>query len=148
MTNWLFNIFRGARAETHDERVNRISHLVHRVVPELGDIMEDSPLVIFPVSKLPLPREDMKIALQLAWGSTQDPKLREFVAIAYQQLAQFRDDVKEPIDPTLPDDATPYEVRQILDPYLAISTKVQVESAKLIAEFREFERLSLSRAAR
>ena len=48
-----------------------------------------------------MPKDEMKIALQLAWGMTTDKRLRGFVEAGYMHLANFRDDVDSPIDPQL-----------------------------------------------
>lgn len=146
MLTWLKSVLGGTKKETHDAKVARIRALIGNVVPAYGEIMEKHPLVIFPTSKLPLPKEDMKIALQLAWTMTNDEKLQTFVSIAYGHLSQFRDDVQIPIDPTLPLDATPYETNQILAPFLAVAKKMEAERDELMAEFDEFRRLSLARA--
>jgi len=57
-------------------------------------IIETSPLVIFPTSQLPLPKDEMKIALKLAWMTYEDTRLKNFVMQAYSYLADFRDDVR------------------------------------------------------
>ncbi len=101
--------------------------------------MEKWPLVIFPVSRLPLSKEEMKTALRLAWRIRKEPNLREFVELAYAHICQFRDDITAPIDPTLTKDATPQEAISILDPFLAIADKVEAERAELEAEFREYK---------
>jgi hypothetical protein len=137
-------LLRGTRAEGYDEKVDRIRGMIGDVVPALGKIMEHSPLVIFPVSELPLPKDEMKIALQLAWGMTTDEQLKCFVAVAYLQLAHFRDDITRPIDPTLAMGLTPTETIELLAPYLAISDAIVAESNELLREFGEFERLSLA----
>jgi hypothetical protein len=66
MLDRLKNAFRPSKQETHDERISRITELIPKVLPPLGDIMESSPLIIFPLSKLPLPKDDMQLALKVA----------------------------------------------------------------------------------
>jgi hypothetical protein len=117
----------------------KIETIVSTVVPAYGGIIEKWPLVIFPASHLPLPKEEMKTALRLAWRIRKEPNLREFVEFAYLHLCQFRDDVTAPIDPTLTKDATPQETISILDPFLAIADKVETERAQLQAEFQEYK---------
>jgi hypothetical protein len=66
MFAWLKALSRGPKTETQDEMTHRIRGLINEVVPAFGQIMEQSPLVIFPTSKLPLSKDEMKIGLQLA----------------------------------------------------------------------------------
>jgi hypothetical protein len=81
----------------------------------------------------------MKTALRLAWRIRKEPKLREFVELAYAHLCQFRDDITAQIDPTLAKDVTPQEAISALDPFLAVAYKVEVERAQLEAEFRQYK---------
>ncbi|MEA2829402.1 MAG: hypothetical protein QOF22_150 [Bradyrhizobium sp.] len=148
MLSWFKKTFAGRKNETHDEMTNRVRPLISQVVPDYGEIMEKWPLVIFPTSKLPLPKQEMKVALQLAWYQTNNPQLRGFLAHGYAHLCQFRDDVLTPIDPTMPEDATPYEATQILSPYLAIAKQIEADRAALAAEYEEFERLAGARTKR
>jgi hypothetical protein len=124
---------------TYENDTKKIEAMIGTVVPAYGEIMEKWPLVIFPVSRLPLAKDEMKTALRLAWRIRKEPKLREFVEVAYAHLCQFRDDISAPIDPTLTKDATPQETISILDPFLAIADKVEAERAQLNAEFRAYK---------
>lgn len=65
---------RRPKLETPDEKVDRVRTLVGDVLPALGTIMERSPLTIFPTAKLPIPKDEMKIALQLAWDMATDER--------------------------------------------------------------------------
>lgn len=123
----------------YDYDAKRIEALIGTVVPAYGEIIENWPLVIFPVSRLPLSKEEMKTALRLAWRLRKEPKLRGFVELAYAHLCQFREDITDPIDPTLTKDATPQRVISILDPFLAIADKVEAERAQLEAEFQQYK---------
>jgi hypothetical protein len=132
------------RSETHDEKVDRVRAMIGDVLPALGQIMEQSPLVIFPTAKLPLPKDEMKIALQLAWGMTTDKRMRGFAEAGYMHLANFRTDIERPIDPTIASTMTPAQTVSTLDPYLAVSKGVLAETHELMKEFEEFKRLSAS----
>jgi hypothetical protein len=138
---------RKSTPETHDEKVERVSTLVDDVLPIRGEIMERSPLTIFPAKELPIPKDEMKIALQLTWCMADDDRLRGFVEVAYMQLANFRDDVDSPIDPTISDGMTPSQVASKLGPYLAISKSMLSESAGLMQEIKKLRRLSKTRAS-
>jgi hypothetical protein len=127
------------KESAYEDDAKRIEAIIGTVVPAYGEIIEKSPLVIFPVSRLPLPKEQMKTALRLAWRIRKEPKLREFVELAYAHLCQFRDDITDPVDPTLAEDATPQEAISVLDPFLAIADKVEAERVQLEAEFREYK---------
>ena len=152
--SWLFNRVtetfwkrdgapeRKQKPETHDEKVDRVRAMVGDVLPALGAIMEQSPLTIFPTTKLPIPKDEMKIALQLAWGMTTDKRLRAFVEVGYMHLANFRDDVDSPIDPKIANGMTPTQTMSKLGPYLAISKSMAAEEGELLKEFEEFKRLS------
>jgi hypothetical protein len=118
----------------------KIEGIISTVVPAYGEIIEKWPLVIFPASRLPLPKDEMKTALRLAWRIRKEPDLRQSVEVAYAHLCHFRDDIISPIDPTLTKDATPQETISILDPFLAIADKVEAERAQLNAEFQEYKR--------
>ncbi len=89
------------RPETPEERHRRLAKLVSEVVPDYGEIIEKWPLTIFPASRLPLSKEDMKTVLRMAWTMTDDPTLKRHVSTGYVLLANFRDDIERPIDLTL-----------------------------------------------
>jgi hypothetical protein len=116
----------------------KIEAIIASVVPAYGEIIEKWPLIIFPASRLPLPKGEMKTALRLAWRIRKEPKLRESIEIAFVHLCQFREDVSTPIDPTVPKDATPQQAVAILDPFLTIAKQVEAERAKLAVEFAEY----------
>jgi hypothetical protein len=122
-----------------EANAKRIEAIIGTVVPAYGEIIEKWPLVIFPTSRLPLSKDEMKTALRLAWRIRKEPHLREFVELAYVHLCQFRDDIAAPIDPTLRKGATPQEATAILDPFLSIADKVETERAQLGDEFREYK---------
>jgi len=132
------------RGKAHDRPAaksdaDKIADLIATAVSAYGDILEASPLVIFPVSKLPLPKDDMKNVLRLAWRLNTNPQVRAFVEIGYRHLANFREDISEPIDPTLPPDAAPDVVAAILEPYVAIVKTIEAEQRQLQAEFSDFK---------
>jgi hypothetical protein len=134
--NWLLG---GAPAKpTIVDDANRIEAIIANVVPAYGEIIEKWPLVIFPASRLPLPKAEMKTALRLAWRIRKEPKVRHSVEIAFLHLCQFREDLHTPIDPTVPNDATPEQTVAILNPFLAIADQIEAERAKLQAEFDEY----------
>lgn len=142
MLTWLKALVRGPKAETRDEKVDRIRGLIGDVIPAFGMILEQSPMIIFPVAKLPLPKDEMKIALQLAWGMTTDDRMREHLGTAYLDLAHFRDDVNSPIDRAVEIGMSPDQVLNKIARYLEISESVTAETNELLREFQEFERLS------
>jgi hypothetical protein len=142
MLNWFNRALSIKKTESHDEMANRIRPMISRILPLYGEIIENWPLVIFPISKLPLPKQEMKVALQLAWYRADAANARASLAHAYTHLCHFREDVRAPIDPTLPADATPYEAKQILDPYLAIEDRIEAERRALAVEFTTFESLA------
>jgi hypothetical protein len=136
-----------AKPETYEEKVRRVGRLSATAVPALATIMETSPLVIFPTSRLPLPKDEMKIALKLAWMTYRDDRYQNFIMQAYIHLAHFRDEVTVPIDPRLPKapDNTPARAIEILEPYLAVANKVTTEMEALSVEFDQFTKQEAER---
>jgi hypothetical protein len=98
--NRLFGAVQPAKPTTADDAA-KIEAIIARVVPAYGEIIEKWPLVIFPASRLPLPKGKMKTALRLAWRIRKEANLRQSVEIAFVHLCQFREDVSAPIDPTV-----------------------------------------------
>jgi hypothetical protein len=133
----LFGAAPPVKRTTADD-ATRIEGIIARVVPAYGEIIEKWPLVIFPASRLPLPKGEMKTALRLAWRIRKEANLRQSVEIAFVHLCQFRDDVSAPIDPTVPKNATPEQTVAILSPFLAITDQIEAERAQLQAEFDEY----------
>ncbi|MDA9508933.1 hypothetical protein XI09_30730 [Bradyrhizobium sp. CCBAU 11386] len=133
----LFRIAQPAKSSAADDAA-RLEAIVARVVPAYGEIIEKWPLVIFPASRLPLPKGEMKTALRLAWRLRKEPTVRASVEIAFMQLCHFREDVNAPIDPTVPEDATPQQIDAILSPFLAIAKQVEEEREELRVEFAAY----------
>jgi hypothetical protein len=135
--NRLFGAVQPAKPTTADDAA-KIEAIIARVVPAYGEIIEKWPLVIFPASRLPMSKGEMKTALRLAWRIRKEPKLRQSVEIAFVHLCQFREDLSAPIDPTVPKDATPEQTVATLSPFLAITDQIEAERAELQAEFDEY----------
>jgi len=147
MLSWFakwINPVKEEREETADERLKRIAALMPDAIGALGEIMETAPaqMVMFPISKLPLPKEDMKIAVKLAWASTQDQKMRAHLAFTYAFLSHFQEDVLTPVEmPSFYADPRFSRGKRspALTKNLALEERVMEEMKALSAEFAEFE---------
>jgi hypothetical protein len=135
MFDWLRRLVGGSQAIGGDPNLGAED----RAINDYGAIIADAPLTIFPTSRLPLPKEDMKLALKRAWRSIDDPRVRDMIEIGYVHLAHFRGEVSDPIDPTLTGPPDPERALAILGPYREISGAMNAESADLLAEFRQFK---------
>jgi len=110
-------------------------------VERLGELMVRHPTAILDTKQLPLPKDDMKAVLKLAWQITRDDNLRNHIEVAFVRLSNFQDGVgDQPIDCVLPPGCTPEQARSILDPYVARSERMKAEGEVLLAELREFKR--------
>ena len=134
----VFNWFRKKPAPTTAERLTKA---IPKVMGIYGALMERHPLAILDTAKLPLPKDEMKLLLKMAWFLNDDPRMRDAVESGYEHLCQFQDGVGvTPINSTLPADPDPEKIIAALEPYLAISGKVRQNSAALVAEFADFKR--------
>jgi hypothetical protein len=133
----LFGFAQPAKTSNVDDAA-KIEAIISRVVPAYGEIIEKWPLVIFPASRLPLSKSEMKTALRLAWRMRKDSAVRKSIEIAFLHLSQFRDDLSAPVDPAAPENATPQQTIAILDSFSALASQVETERAELEAEFSEY----------
>jgi hypothetical protein len=111
----------------------------------LGDMMETGPTFVFPASKLPLPKEEMKIAVKQAWASTKDKTMRNHLSVAYASLSQFQEDARTPFEmPSFRADPESLRKPHSMElTYLwAVEKRAMAEMKALIDEFSEFERSS------
>ena len=107
-------------------------------------LMERYPTAILDISKLPLPKANMRRVLMDAWLAQTDQKTRTFLEIAYVHLSQFQDGVGDkPIDCKLPSDADSEKKMAVLEPYLRFSSAVTEEAESLRAELEDFKRKAL-----
>jgi hypothetical protein len=65
---------RNPESEMRDEKVDRVRGLVGDALRTLGTIMEQSPLTIFPTSKLPIPTDE-KLTKSYNVGRATIPRL-------------------------------------------------------------------------
>jgi hypothetical protein len=136
MFDWLRRLVGGSQATEGDTNLRTEEHAIN----DYGAIIADAPLTIFPASRLPLPKQDMKAALKRAWSGIDDPHIRDVIEVGYIHLAHFRSEVSDPIDPTLAGPPDPARAMAILGPYREISGAMNAESAELLAEFRQFKK--------
>jgi hypothetical protein len=144
MIDWLKKwLLPQRKRETPEERLRRIHALMPDALGALGDMMGTGPTFVFPASKLPLPKEEMKIAVKLAWASTKDKTMRNHLSVAYASLSQFQEDASTPFEmPSFRADpeilCKPHSMELIY--LLAVENRAMAEMKALIDEFSEFER--------
>lgn len=110
-------------------------------VGKLSELMERHPLAILDVSRLPLPKAEMKAALKLMWQIAPNEQLRNPIEVAYIHLSNFQEGVGDrPLEPIVPPNSPPEKVAAILDPYMLFAARVQAETHALSQELRRFER--------
>ena len=113
-------------------------------INEFGSIMEHQPLAVFPESRLPLPKEEMKTAFKSAW-LLADPEMRPVIEAGYMQLSHFRPDITKPVsldldvDSTLPPEQMARQVLERKDDW-QLWEPVQAEARNLLSEFAKFKR--------
>ena len=115
-------------------------------VVRYGVIMEQQGTAVLDVSKLPLPKAEMKIALKVAWRVAPDVNVRNGVEHGYLNLANFQEGVgDEPVDCKLPPGVDPARDAPILGRWLAWSEKIETEMNQLLAELNEFKQAALDK---
>jgi hypothetical protein len=138
MPEWL----RGRQAAPSTSAARGIAtELARDAVAKLSELMERHPLAILDVSRLPLPKAEMKTALKLMWQIAPNEQLRNQMEVAYIHLASFQDGVGDvPLEPIVPPNSPPEKVAAILDPYILFAAQVQAETHALSQELRQFKR--------
>jgi hypothetical protein len=108
-------------------------------VADYGTVMEAQGGAMLDVSRLPLPKEQMKIALREAWRVAPNDQKREFVKVAYFHLAEFQAGIGDvPVDCALPKNSELKRVGPILDRYLMWSKLAAAERQQLASEWDDF----------
>ncbi|MGO8868624.1 MAG: hypothetical protein ACLQME_19220 [Alphaproteobacteria bacterium] len=117
----------------------RLTKLIFNMMDVYGSLMERYPTSILDTSKLPFPKDAMKLLLKIAWLA--DTEGRNVIGYGYLHLAWFQDDVGDnPIACKPPNEFDPAKIVAALEPYLAFSEKVSKEMEVLMAEFADFKR--------
>ncbi len=112
-----------------------------KAVSVYGALLERYPAAILDVSSLPLPKAEMKTALQVAWRFSNDPHFRSAVEAGYTMLGQFQEGVEsKPLSFDLTPGMTPAEVLDVLSPDVLERQKRSIaESLELGTEFDVFK---------
>jgi hypothetical protein len=136
----MFNLFRSRRAHRdRDPRIGYIERSALEVAAKLGDLMLEYPSAILDVSRLPLSKSNMKLALKVAWKLAPNADLRRFAEEAYLHLANFQDGVGDiPIEGNMPDNVEPTITFKLLDAWLPWAARAGKEAMALATEFNEF----------
>lgn len=116
------------------------------VVGEYGQIMEVYPDTAFPLSKLPLPKEQMKKVLKLVWVAVEDETGKEAIEAGYSHLAYFREDVDEPtsrgleeLGALLKNDTLNANAVSTFSDHVELFTSITTEALVLSREFEDFK---------
>jgi hypothetical protein len=115
-----------------------------RAINAYGGIIEKDPMTVFPESRLPVAKEEMKTALKSAWIIAEDEQERAIIQIGYSHLSHFRADIAEPIDLEIKlDESHPVEeqVRQFIGQQFKVELMqlVNRDYGELGAEFDAFK---------
>lgn len=144
----IMGTLRDLERETPSERLKRISSLAPEAIAKLGELMENSSEFILPASRLPLQKEEMKIALQMAWSSTKNEQLRNSLETSYAMLSLFQEGIEKPITLMHQDEVDPREFAETIGTFETIWEKVDKETETLLAEFKEFKKRHITQPAR
>jgi hypothetical protein len=84
MLDWFKSRLRPeSKRETPAERVRRIHARTPDAVGVFAETLEIGRMYAFPTSRLPLSKEEMKIAVKLAWSSTKDEVTRKITCLLH-----------------------------------------------------------------
>lgn len=137
----MFGWFKRKTKGASDADRPRLVEAAQAAVNTYGKLLEQYPLAILDVSKLPLSKARMKTALQIAYRLANDQHQRNALEVGYTHLSHFQDGVGDkPLDPTLPPLIDPDKATEILSAYVAWAEIMAAESKVLAKEFAEFKR--------
>ena len=111
------------------------------VVSDFGTLLEaQDAMAIYDASLLPRPKEEMKLALKVAWKLTSEPGVKNAIEAGFTALSHFRTGIgSKPIQPPFPDpNNITEEWLTAGEMYLKLAQKVQEETAQLSAELDAF----------
>ena len=116
---------------------------IPKIIQAYGKVLEDSAGGFADVTALPLPKEQMKAALKLAWVVEDDGNRKEQLEASFMLLSDFREDIG------------PVPIRRELGPNIAffnsseslakvealaeLGSAALAESTELLAEFGAFK---------
>lgn len=116
------------------------------VVGAYGQIMEKDPDTAFPLTKLPLPKEQMKKVLKLVWVAVDHQSGKDAVEAGYSHLAYFREDVHAPtsrgfeeLEAATRKEALSTDAVNTFSDRMSLFETITAESLALAQEFEEFK---------
>ncbi len=137
----MFGWLRGNRQRRLNLKSPTLSADIGNAVADFGALMEKAgAMSIRDTSALPLPKEDMKIALKLAWKFSPDDQTRRAIEGLYPVLAWFREGIgPTPINAEFPDpDKITKEILSASAKYLALASEARREMSELSSEIEIF----------
>lgn len=129
------------RESLSDKKTEQIVEAVQTAINAYGALLQQYPMAVLDASRLPLPKAEMKAALKLSWALETNNQQRNHIEVGYVGLSNFQEGVGEnPIDVSLPVDADPARVLEIMNPAaMEWHRKALEEMHALNAELREFK---------
>jgi hypothetical protein len=116
---------------------------IAKIIQAYGKALEDSAGGFADVTALPLPKEQMKVVIKLAWVGETDAKRKEQLEAGFMLLSDFREDVGPvPIRRELGTDVAflmSAEGRAKVTTVTDLGSAAFAESTKLLAEFGAFK---------
>jgi hypothetical protein len=127
-------------------RDRRTAEMLARRIPlvlgRFGELIEKYPASFVDEKWLPLDKAGMKTVFKIAIAAEKDPERIEQLRVGWMFLASFQPNIGDtPI--TFPQASTPEEILEpekmaLLESYVAMSRIVTEESARTLAEIREY----------
>jgi len=115
-------------------------------LPRLRDLIQRHHLAICDASLLPLPKDEMKIALKVAWDLAASDAQRAEIEAGFLELSQFQPGVgAEPIAGDFPATADPAESAALINRWVPWSHLCQEDKWALWVELTEFKKQRLLR---
>lgn len=116
------------------------------VVGAYGNIMEEHPGTVFPIGKLPLPKQQMKKALKIVWVAADEQSSKDAIEAGYSHLAYFREDVDRPtlqgleeLKSILEAETLNIELTEEVSKKVSFFGTVNADALELALEFEEFK---------
>jgi hypothetical protein len=132
------------RTAEQDKPVETITQEVSfKAVADYGSIMETQGTAFLDISKLPLPKEQMKEVLKIAWQFAPDDQVRESITFGYINLRCFQPGIGDrPVDGALSSGpVTKESLRQdatSLSRWMELEQSTQAEREQLSDELNQF----------
>jgi hypothetical protein len=125
------------------ERLQRIRSTLNETIPALGELIEKYPGSMLDEKLLPMPKEDMKLALKMAIRIADSEAMKEHIATGYMLLSMFQPGIgPRQIQMIPPEDPFDKAAMAQFSKDTELFGKSSDEGSALLKEITEFRRVS------